>query len=51
MTDNEESSSKSMKIEEKYIKIDKDQEKIIKKMKYGPKKIIDEYLIKETIGK
>ena len=51
MTDNEENSSKSMKIEEKYIKIDKDQEKIIKKMKYGPKKIIDEYLIKETIGK
>ena len=51
MADNEESSSKSMKIEEKYIKIDKDQEKIIKKMKYGPKKIIDEYLIKETIGK
>ena len=38
MTDNEENSSKSMKIEEKYIKIDKDQEKIIKKMKYGPKK-------------
>ena len=51
MSDNLENSSKSMEIEEKAIKIDKDQEKNTKKMNYRTKKVIDEYLIKETIGK
>ena len=51
MTDNAENSSKSMEIEEKSINIDKDQEKARNKMKNGAKKMIDEYLIKETIGK
>ena len=51
MTDNEERSSKSLKIEEKTMKTDNEQEKNNIKMKYRPKKTIDEYLIKETIGK
>ena len=51
MTDNEERSSKSLKIEEKTMKTDNEQDKNNIKMKYRPKKTIDEYLIKETIGK
>ena len=51
MTDNAKNSKKLMEIEEKSIKVDEDQEKAKSKIKNGKKKIIDEYLIKETIGK
>ena len=54
MLDNEENSNKSQEKEEKSSKSEKDQEKTKEKdlkNKNGTKKMIDEFIIKETIGK
>ena len=51
MFDNDENSNKSQELKEKTINSEKEQEKLKEKEDKNSKKIIDDYLIKETLGK